>query len=113
VVRDGQRNAAEQRACAVMQRTAFVVTGLLMLTATPALTQGQPPFRCAVGGTFALHAMPRLGGVVKGFNVGLFQAIARQTEARADDRQRIVVAPDRGDECRPVRFPLRAHNRDA
>jgi hypothetical protein len=39
-----------------MQRTAFVVTGLLMLAATPALTQGQPPFRCAVDGTFALHA---------------------------------------------------------
>ncbi|MFN7001039.1 MAG: transporter substrate-binding domain-containing protein, partial [Elioraea tepidiphila] len=61
-----------------MKRTAFAFAGLLMLATAPALGQGQPPLRCAVDGTFAPHAMPRLGGGVEGFNVDLFQAIARK-----------------------------------
>lgn len=43
-----------------------------------ALAQGQPPLRTAVDGSFAPHAMPRLGGGVEGFNVDLFTAVAKK-----------------------------------
>lgn len=61
-----------------MHRCALALAGLLALSAAPAFAQGQPPLRCAVDGTFAPHAMPKLGGGVEGFNVDLFQAIARK-----------------------------------
>ena len=38
----------------------------------------QPPLRCAVDGTFAPHAMPRLGGGVEGFQIDLFREVARR-----------------------------------
>ena len=60
----------------MMRRHALALAGVLAFAAGPALGQGQPPLRCAVDGTFAPHAMPRLGGGVEGFNVDLFQAIA-------------------------------------
>jgi polar amino acid transport system substrate-binding protein len=44
--------------------------------AAPAAAQA--PLRCAVDGTFAPHAMPKLGGGVEGFNVDLFQEVARR-----------------------------------
>lgn len=61
-----------------MRRHALAVAGILALAAAPALAQGQPPLRCAVDGTFAPHAMPKLGGGVEGFNVDLFQAVAKK-----------------------------------
>lgn len=42
------------------------------------LAQGQPPLRTAVDGTFAPHAMPRLGGGVEGFNIDLFTEVAKR-----------------------------------
>jgi polar amino acid transport system substrate-binding protein len=38
----------------------------------------QAPLRCAVDGTFAPHAMPKLGGGIEGFNVDLFTEVARR-----------------------------------
>jgi polar amino acid transport system substrate-binding protein len=61
-----------------MRRHALAIAGMLALAAPPALAQGQPPLRCAVDGTFAPHAMPKLGGGVEGFNVDLFQAITKK-----------------------------------
>ncbi len=61
-----------------MRKVAFAVSAALAFAAAPAVAQGQPPLRCAVDGTFAPHAMPRLGGGVEGFNIDLFQAIARK-----------------------------------
>jgi polar amino acid transport system substrate-binding protein len=40
--------------------------------------QQQPPLRCAVDGTFAPHAFPRLEGGVQGFQIDLFQEVARR-----------------------------------
>ncbi len=39
---------------------------------------GAQPLRTAVDGTFAPHAMPKLGGGVEGFNVDLFTEAARR-----------------------------------
>ncbi|MDB5316564.1 MAG: polar amino acid transporter substrate-binding protein [Rhodospirillales bacterium] len=44
----------------------------------PAPAPAQPPLRCAVDGTFAPHAMPRLGGGLEGFQVDLFREVARR-----------------------------------
>jgi polar amino acid transport system substrate-binding protein len=60
------------------------LAALLALLATPALAQtpaapaAQPPLRCAVDGTFAPHAFPRLEGGVQGFNIDLFREAARR-----------------------------------
>ena len=37
-----------------------------------------PPLRCAVDGTFAPHAFPRLEGGVQGFQIDLFQEVAKR-----------------------------------
>jgi polar amino acid transport system substrate-binding protein len=56
----------------------LALLALLLGLSGPALAQGQPPLRCAVDGTFAPHAMPRLGGGVEGFQIDLFQEVARR-----------------------------------
>lgn len=38
----------------------------------------QAPLRCAVDGTFAPHAFPRLEGGVQGFQIDLFQEVAKR-----------------------------------
>jgi polar amino acid transport system substrate-binding protein len=50
-----------------------------LLAAGPALGQDkQPPLRTGVDGTFAPHAMPKLGGGVEGFQIDLFTEAARR-----------------------------------
>ena len=44
----------------------------------PGGTANQAPLRCAVDGTFAPHASPRLEGGVQGFQVDLFQEVAKR-----------------------------------
>lgn len=61
-----------------MRRQVLALAGVAAIAAAPAFAQGQPALRCAVDGTFAPHAMPKLGGGVEGFNVDLFQAIAKK-----------------------------------
>ncbi|WP_431268466.1 transporter substrate-binding domain-containing protein [Dankookia sp. P2] len=39
---------------------------------------GQPPLRCGVDGTFAPHAFPSLQGGVQGFQIDLFDAVAKK-----------------------------------
>jgi polar amino acid transport system substrate-binding protein len=57
-------------------RRFLVAAGIAV--AAPALAQGQPPLRTAVDGTFAPHAMPKLGGGVEGFNIDLFTEVAKR-----------------------------------
>jgi polar amino acid transport system substrate-binding protein len=47
--------------------------------AVPASAQDkQPPLRTGVDGTFAPHAMPKLGGGTEGFQIDLFTEVARR-----------------------------------
>src|SRR5262247_4174424 len=39
---------------------------------------GQPPLRTGVDGTFAPHAMPKLGGGTEGFQIDVFTEVARR-----------------------------------
>lgn len=55
-----------------------ILAAALLLGAASVHAQGQPPLRTAVDGTFAPHAMPKLGGGVEGFNVDLFTEVARR-----------------------------------
>ncbi len=50
----------------------------VLLGATPALAQPQPPLHTGVDGTFAPHAMARIGGGMEGFNIDLFTEAARR-----------------------------------
>lgn len=43
-----------------------------------ALAQSLPPLRTGVDGTFAPHAMPKLGGGVEGFQIDLFTEVAKR-----------------------------------
>ncbi len=56
---------------------AFAVAALI--TASPALAQEKkPPLRTGVDGTFAPHAMPKLGGGIEGFQIDLFNEVAKR-----------------------------------
>src|SRR5688572_13613916 len=56
---------------------ASIVAALLL--AGPAQAQSNlPPLRTGVDGTFAPHAMPKLGGGIEGFQIDLFTEVARR-----------------------------------
>jgi len=63
----------------MLQRFAAIAVAAL-LAASPALAQDkQPPLRTGVDGTFAPHAMPKLGGGgVEGFQIDLFAEAAKR-----------------------------------
>ncbi|HEX7215488.1 MAG TPA: transporter substrate-binding domain-containing protein, partial [Methylomirabilota bacterium] len=55
------------------------IAAAVLLCAGPALAQDKlPPLRTGVDGTFAPHAMPKLGGGVEGFQIDLFTEVARR-----------------------------------
>ena len=58
----------------------LTAAALAVAIAQNAAAQAQPPLRCAVDATFAPHAMPKLGGGLEGFNIDLFQAVAKRLE---------------------------------
>ena len=55
----------------------LIAAGCMALAAGAAAAQDKP-LVAGVDGTFAPHAMPRLGGGVEGFNVDLIEAIGRK-----------------------------------
>ena len=61
-----------------MNRYLGPIAAGLMLLAGAATAQDQPPFRTGVDGTFAPHAMPKLGGGVEGFQIDLFNEVAKR-----------------------------------
>ena len=54
----------------------FVVPALVF--AGSVLAQSKPPLRTGVDGTFAPHAMPKLGGGIEGFQIELFTEVAKR-----------------------------------
>src|SRR6266436_10387560 len=60
-------------------RRLAVMAVAALLCAGPALAQDKlPPLRTGVDGTFAPHAMPKLGGGIEGFQVDLFTVVGRR-----------------------------------
>jgi polar amino acid transport system substrate-binding protein len=60
-------------------RFAAVVAAVLLCASPAAFAQDKlPPLRTGVDGTFAPHAFPKLGGGTQGFNIDLFEEVARR-----------------------------------
>ena len=53
-----------------------------VLFVAPAFAQEAPPLRTAVDGTFAPHAMPKLGGGYEGFNIDLAEEIGKRMKRK-------------------------------
>jgi len=63
----------------MLHRRLAVVLAAALLYAGCALAQSNlPPLRTGVDGTFAPHAMPKLGGGTEGFQIDLFTEVARR-----------------------------------
>ncbi|MGE0223882.1 MAG: transporter substrate-binding domain-containing protein [Acetobacteraceae bacterium] len=61
----------------------------LVLSLAPAVARAQVPFMTGIDATAAPHAMPKLGGGIQGFQVDLFNEVARRLD------RGIVFAPAR------------------
>src|SRR3981189_1320363 len=63
----------------ILHRRLAVIVAAALLYAGPAPAQSNlPPLRTGVDGTFAPHAMPKLGGGIEGFQIDLFTEVARR-----------------------------------
>jgi polar amino acid transport system substrate-binding protein len=59
-------------------RHAVIAAAFALLAGSATGQTAQPPLRTAVDGTYAPHAMPKLGGGIEGFQIDLFQEVARR-----------------------------------
>ena len=53
------------------------MTAAALLFASPVMA-ADPPLRTGVDGTFAPHAFPKLGGGTQGFQIDLFNEVAKR-----------------------------------
>jgi polar amino acid transport system substrate-binding protein len=65
-----------------MKRHALSLTAAMLLATPAAFAEEAPPLRTAVDGTFAPHAMPKLGGGYEGFNIDLAEEIGRRMKRK-------------------------------
>jgi polar amino acid transport system substrate-binding protein len=61
-----------------MKQVAFLFAGLLCAASCAGPALAQAPLKTAVDGTFAPHAMPKLGGGYEGFNIDLANEIGKR-----------------------------------
>ena len=57
---------------------AFILTVALACAGSAFAQTKKPPLRTGVDGTFAPHAMPKLGGGIEGFQIDLFTEVAKR-----------------------------------
>ena len=65
-----------------MIRHAFTLAAATLLAASTSFAQEGPPLKTAVDGTFAPHAMPKLGGGYEGFNIDLAEEIGKRMKRK-------------------------------
>src|SRR5690349_23114021 len=61
-----------------MLRRGSTLLAALVLSGAALAQSNLPPLRTGVDGTFAPHAMPKLGGGIEGFQIDLFTEVARR-----------------------------------
>ncbi|HJY76788.1 MAG TPA: transporter substrate-binding domain-containing protein, partial [Burkholderiales bacterium] len=61
-----------------MLRLGSILLAALLASGTALAQSNLPPLRTGVDGTFAPHAMPKLGGGIEGFQIDLFTEVARR-----------------------------------
>src|SRR5436190_20298229 len=66
-----------------MKRHVFPLAAAMLLATSASFAQEAPPLRTAVDGTFAPHAMPKLGGGYEGFNIDLAEEIAKRLKRKS------------------------------
>jgi polar amino acid transport system substrate-binding protein len=62
----------------IILRRSLLAAAFALLAGTSFAQQKLPPLRTGVDGTYAPHAMPKLGGGVEGFQIDLFNEVARR-----------------------------------
>jgi len=65
-----------------MKRHAFSLAAAMLLATSASFAEEVPPLRTGVDGTFAPHAMPKLGGGYEGFNIDLAEEIGRRMKRK-------------------------------
>jgi polar amino acid transport system substrate-binding protein len=65
-----------------MIRHAFTLAAATLLATSASFAQEGPPLKTAVDGTFAPHAMPKLGGGYEGFNIDLAEEIGKRMKRK-------------------------------
>ena len=65
-----------------MIRHAFTLAAATLLATSTSFAQEGPPLKTAVDGTFAPHAMPKLGGGYEGFNIDLAKEIGKRLKRK-------------------------------
>jgi polar amino acid transport system substrate-binding protein len=65
-----------------MKRHAFSLAAAMLLATSASYAEDAPPLRTAVDGTFAPHAMPKLGGGYEGFNIDLAEEIGKRLKRK-------------------------------
>jgi len=65
------------------RRLAVSAAAALFFAGTAVAQNNLPPLRTGVDGTFAPHAMPKLGGGIEGFQIDLFTEVARRMHERS------------------------------
>ena len=95
-----------------MIRHAFTLAAATLLATSTSFAQEGPPLKTAVDGTFAPHAMPKLGGGYEGFNIDLAERDRQAHEAQGYDRRRAVLRHRAGAAGRHLRFRRGADHGD-
>src|SRR5262245_54887812 len=62
----------------MLLRRVVVAMAALVFSGSAVAQTKQPPLRTGVDGTFAPHAMPKLGGGIEGFQIDLFTEVAKR-----------------------------------
>src|SRR5436305_11732118 len=65
-----------------MKQHALSLAAAMLLATSASFAEEAPPLRTAVDGTFAPHAMPKLGGGYEGFNIDLAEEIGRRMKRK-------------------------------
>ncbi len=93
-------------------RRPLLAAAFALLAGSAFAQQDLPPLRTGVDGTYAPHAMPKLGGGMQGFQIDLFNEVARRMHRKITIEFGELQRADPGLAVGPLRLPRRADHGD-